>query len=478
MKKFRKGISILVALAMLVTICAVDSPKVSQAGVKVVVGKKLKVEISDTDTIVVKGKAKAKSSNSKIAKVDKITKFGKNSNVHIKGLKVGKTTVKVKVGKKSKKIKVTVYPKTVSGVRAQKNSETAATISWKKSKGASGYRIYRSNSENGGFKKIASKKGAKKTSFYNSGLQKGRFYYYKIQAYGKKGIKSEDLSSAVSVRTWKQIWSDEFNGNKVDDSKWQYDTGGGGWGNRELQIYRPENNIVKDGKLLIKTEFLYDPDAEKCVDKIVEKYIDEHGKEQKKEYDTYFSGRMNTKGKFYFKYGRLEFRAKQAKGVGTWTAGWALGKDKVWPNCGEIDVFETTSAKAKTTIPQSLHCKKFNGMAGSSANKHFDSTVPTATSQYHTYGVIWTDHDITFTIDGAATGNYNPDTFAVSGKGVDDLTVWPYCQPFYLIVNCAIGGVLGGVVTPEYWEKEGGLDKYGYQKYVDYLYYDWIRVYQ
>ena len=458
MKTFRKGISILVALAMIVTICAVDSPKISQAGVKVIVGKKLKVEITDTDTIVVKGKAKAKSSNKGIAKVDSIKRYDGNSNITINGMKVGKATIKVKVGTAKKKIKVTVFPKTVSGVKAAKNSETSATISWKKSKGATGYTVYRSNSSNGGYKKVAKRKGAKKTSFTNNNLAKGQFYYYKIKAYGKKGIKSEEYSKSVSVRTWKQIWSDEFEGNKVDESKWNYDTGGGGWGNRELQVYRSENNIVKDGKLIIKNEFKYDEDAEQCVP------------------DSYFSGRMNTKGKFYFKYGKLEFRVKQAKGVGTWTAGWALGKDKVWPNCGEIDVFETTSSKTKTTIPQSLHCKKFNGMAGSSANKHFDSTVNTATTAYHTYGVIWTDHDITFTIDGAATGTYDPDTFVVDGKGTDDLTVWPYCQPFYLIVNCAIGGVLGGNVTPEYWTKVGQEGDIGL--YEDYLYYEWIRVYQ
>lgn len=455
MKKFRKGISILVALAMLVTICAVDSPRISQAGVKVIVGKKLNVEITDTETIVVKGKAKAKSSSKKIAKIDGIDQVDGHSNIHVKGLKVGKTKVKVKVGKKSKKIKVTVYPKTVSGVTAAKNNETSATISWSKSKGATGYRVYRSNNKTQGYKQVAQ---GKKTSFRNNGLAKGKFYYYKIQAYGKKGIRSEDYSNPVYVRTWKLHWADEFKGNKVNEKVWNYDEGGGGWGNRELQVYRPENNIVKNGKLIIKNEMQYDEDAEQCVK------------------DSYYSGRMNTKGKFDFKYGRLEFRVKQAKGVGTWTAGWALGKYKVWPNCGEIDVFETTSAEAKTTIPQSLHCKKFNGMAGSSANKHFDTTVTTATSAYHTYGVLWTDHDITFTIDGRATGNYDPNTYAVNGRGVDDLKIWPYCQPFYIIVNCAIGGVLGGAVNNKYWTKVKEVDGIGY--YEDYLYYEWIRVYQ
>ena len=454
---------------MVVTSCVAYAPAKTDAAVKVIVGKKLKVEISDTETIVVKGKAKAKSSKNSVATVSGVSRYQGNSNIHVKGIKVGKTKIKVKVGGSKKTIAVTVFPKTVSGQKAALRSSNSAKISWKKAKGASGYRVFRSNSESGKYKKVATVKGAKKTSYVNNNLPLGNYYYYKIQAYGKKGIKSEEMSKAVYVKTWKLVWSDEFNGNKVDESKWQYDTKGGGWGNRELQYYRPENNIVKDGKLAIKTELLYDPDAEKCVDKI---------EEDGKTIPTYYSGRMNTKGKYYFKYGKLEFRAKQAKGVGTWTAGWALGKDKVWPNCGEIDVFETTSAKAKTTIPQSLHMKKFNGMAGSSANKHFDSTVATATTAYHTYGVIWTDHDLTFTIDGAATGNYNPQDFVADGRGVDDQTVWPYCQPFYLIVNCAIGGVLGGTVTPEYWTPEGGLDKYGYQKYVDYLYFDWVRVSQ
>ena len=91
MKTIRKGISILVALAMIVTICAVESPKISQAGVKVIVGKKLNVEITDTDTIVVKGKAKAKSANKKIAKVDSIDRYEKNSNIHI--LKINVNTM-------------------------------------------------------------------------------------------------------------------------------------------------------------------------------------------------------------------------------------------------------------------------------------------------------------------------------------------------------------------------------------------------
>ena len=222
MKTIRKGISILVALAMIVTICAVESPKISQAGVKVIVGKKLNVEITDTDTIVVKGKAKAKSANKKIAKFDSIDKYEKNSNIHIKGMKVGKTTIKVKVGKSTKKIKVTVLPMTVSGVRVAKNSETSATVSWAKSKGATGYTVYRSERSNTGFKMLASPKG---TSYRDNTLKKGKHYYYKIQSYGKKRIKSEELSNSVYVRTWELKWREEFGGNAVNENVWNYDIG-------------------------------------------------------------------------------------------------------------------------------------------------------------------------------------------------------------------------------------------------------------
>ena len=36
---------------------------------------------------------------------------------------------------------------------------------------------------------------------------------------------------------YKLVWSDEFEGNSIDGSKWVYDLGGGGWGNNELECY-------------------------------------------------------------------------------------------------------------------------------------------------------------------------------------------------------------------------------------------------
>src|ERR1700689_30627 len=64
---------------------------------------------------------------------------------------------------------------------------------------------------------------------------------------------------------WKLCWSDEFNGDSIDKSKWTFDQGNGfgipgtniyvsGWGNDELEYYtsRPQNSYVKDGLLHIR----------------------------------------------------------------------------------------------------------------------------------------------------------------------------------------------------------------------------------
>lgn len=458
-KTMKKVIAVFVALAMVTTVVSV-SPTTSAFAkkIRIYTGTKMKINIGSKDLIVVKGRAKGKSSSKKTVKIVK-TKKGKKTKITIKGMKVGKAKIKVKVGKKSRKVKVTVYPKKVTGVRAGLTSTTSAKISWKKTKGASGYYVYR-KVNNGGWVKIATVKGAKKTSYINYNLGLGNYYYYKIKAYGKKKLKSQSYSATVSVKTWKLVWNDEFTGDKLDLTKWNNNgaTGAGGYGNKELQNYQMDYCKVENSNLVIMPEFKWDKSQNKCVP------------------DSYYSTKLWTKNQKYFRYGKIEFRAKMPKGAGTWAAGWALGQYRSWPSCGEIDVFETTSQLAKTRIPQSLHCKKFNGMPTSSGNKHWDSIIPTATTAYHTYAVIWTPTTISFAIDGKITGTYDPDMYVIDGRGIDDVTVWPYNQPFYLIVNCAIGGTLGGPVSPTYWHKvatSGNIETYR-----DYLYFDWVRVYQ
>ena len=114
------------------------------------------------------------------------------------------------------------------------------------------------------------------------------------------------------------MWFDEFNGNgTINTNNWNYETGGGGWGNQEVQNYTNSlNNIYKENGIL----------------KI--KVIKESN-------NTYTSARITTKNKFDFKYGRVDIRAKLPSLAGTWPALWMLGAniDSVsWPSCGEIDI--------------------------------------------------------------------------------------------------------------------------------------------
>ena len=122
------------------------------------------------------------------------------------------------------------------------------------------------------------------------------------------------------------VWSDEFNGTSIDETKWNFENGTGypvltDWGNGEVQYYsnRPENIQVSNGSLKINA--------------VQENF---GGK-------SYSSGRIRSKGNFDFKYGRIEARIKIPKGNGLWPAFWLLPTENVfgtWPYSGEIDIME------------------------------------------------------------------------------------------------------------------------------------------
>ena len=129
------------------------------------------------------------------------------------------------------------------------------------------------------------------------------------------------ISFGVHAQERKLVWSDEFNGDVLDLTSWNFELGDGcpdlcGWGNNERQVYTKENHRLEDGKLIITA---------------------------KKEGDRYTSTRITTQGKHEFQYGRMEARAKVALGQGIWPAFWMLGsdiKEVGWPACGEIDILE------------------------------------------------------------------------------------------------------------------------------------------
>lgn len=452
MKGFKKLTSIAVAITMVVTICAVNPSANAQAAVKFRYGKKLDINIGGSDVIVVKGKAVYTSSNKKIATV--------NSKGKVKAKKAGVCNIIVKVGNSKAKATVNVRPKKVTIKSAALTSTYAnsAKVKWKKVTGASGYYVYYSANKKSGYKKV-NVKGGSKTSVTIKNLTLGKTYYFKIKSYaksGKKAVTSKDYSKVMSVKTWKLAWAEEFNGNALDMNTWTYEvgTGNNGWGNQEYQYYTAGDNIkFENGSLVIIPRMVINKNTGKT---------------------SFTSTRIKTKGKKEFKYGKIEIRAKATKAQGTWSAGWMLGNgtgdNRGWPYDGEIDIMEAMNGG----VPQTIHCEYFNNQSWSHGNKNYSTGLTQAkcAEAYHTYGIIWTDRYIQFTVDGVNKGLYDPSQY--------DQRIWNQCwafdHPFFFILNCAIGGNAAGNVSANGWTLKSNQNNI--QTYEDYYYIDYIRVFQ
>ena len=236
---------------------------------------------------------------------------------------------------------------------------------------------------------------------------------------------------------WKMVWSDEFNNKGLpDSSKWNYDVGGHGWGNNELQYYtsgRLTNARTKKGKLIVEA----------------------HKKnwEGKK----YTSARLVSKGKGDWKYGRIEIKAKLPKGRGTWPAIWMLASTTPlkWPDDGEIDIMEHVGFN-HGNIHASVHCKKYYHVIGT--QKTDTIKVPDCSSAFHVYSLEWDAESISVFVD-----NKKYFTFKNEHTGYE---AWPFDQPFHLLLNIAVGGN---------WGAQKGVDENIWPQRMEV---DYVRVYQ
>ena len=255
----------------------------------------------------------------------------------------------------------------------------------------------------------------------------------------------ESVTALVAVaHQWGEyslVWSDEFNGSKLDESVWNYNTGGGGWGNNELQYYtnRPENIRLVNGCLEIEA------------------------RKEKYENREYTSARIYSKGKKSFLYGKMEARIKFPGGVGTWPAFWMMGESGGWPACGEIDIIEHIGSQ-DTRASFAVHTPEKNGSNGRNwhATHFFDYPL---SNDFHVYGVEWCQEEengkdcIHFLVDGEIYAT-------VWETKIGDHDSWPFYKPHYFILNLAIGGNMGGKVDDSIFNQQR------------IMYVDWVRVYQ
>ena len=224
---------------------------------------------------------------------------------------------------------------------------------------------------------------------------------------------------------WQLVWSDEFDGDVVDDQKWNKLLWRPGWVNNELQAYTAETNniFIENGNLVLQA--LYQPGYTGT---------DYQGNG----YTTnYTSGRLNTAGKDERTYGRFETRAKLPKGIGSWPAIWMLGSSIStigWPACGEIDIMEHVGFD-EGIIHASIHTTDYNHNLGT--QKSGSITIPTVTDSFHVYTLEWTPNYLNFMVDDT------PYHF-VYNDSEDDPNKWPFDENAYIILNVAVGGDWGG----------------------------------
>lgn len=210
------------------------------------------------------------------------------------------------------------------------------------------------------------------------------------------------------------VWSDEFEAGALDQSKWTYELGGWGWGNNELQAYTNsnENAFLTGGNLVIEA------------------------KKQQSGNNPYTSARLITKGKQSFTFGRIDVRAKLPKGKGVWPAIWMLGSniDQVnWPVCGEIDIMELRGSQPNKVL-STMH------FGNSAADHRYKSSADqvlasgTYADDFHIFSVVRSQDQIRFFLDGKQYYTFTP----------ADASPYPFNNPFFMILNLAIGGNFDG----------------------------------
>ncbi|MFY0672057.1 MAG: family 16 glycosylhydrolase [Bacteroidia bacterium] len=229
----------------------------------------------------------------------------------------------------------------------------------------------------------------------------------------------KNMTQNMSGDDWDLVWSDEFNeGTSVDTTKWTYDFGDWGWGNRELQYYtKGENATIEDGNLVIEA--------------------------RKQDDGSWTSTRLTTREKTSFTYGRIEFRAKVPVEKGNWSAGWTLGDSYIdelsWPYCGEIDIMESVGYEINDETGAgkahaSIHVPAYYFKLGNQPTSIID--VANMKDEYHTYRIDWSREKIIAYVDDEPYFEFS-DTSSSN--------TWPFNEPQDIILNLAMGGGWGGL---------------------------------
>jgi len=231
-------------------------------------------------------------------------------------------------------------------------------------------------------------------------------------------VPAEVKTQTPDIEGYNLLWADEFDGDAMDESKWNYEPHEPGWVNNELQEYTTstDNVFVRDGKLVLKAI-----------------------KSEKNGKDYYTSGKVTGQNKTDFLYGKVVVSAKVPEGQGLWPAIWMMPKDESyygqWPKCGEIDIMESLGHQTNISY-STIHYGEPHGEQQGSIER---SGADSFSAKFHEYSVEWEPGEMRFYTDGELVLTCNDWFTAVQGED-DKPYPAPFDQPFFVQLNLAVGG--------------------------------------
>ncbi len=245
------------------------------------------------------------------------------------------------------------------------------------------------------------------------------------QTFAEGALDAAQQTGKLNYDGYKKVWSDEFNGDSLNRADWNVEIHEKGWVNNELQEYvdSAENIQVKDGKLIINPV----------------KKVTDGDTSSTKEAASYTSGRVSTQNKQTFTYGRFECRAKVPKGQGYLPAFWLMANDEnvygQWPRCGEIDCMEVMGQETNKAYG-TLH---YGNPHSQSQGTYTITDGADISDDFHIYTCDWEPGKITWYVDGVKYHEESEWHSTTVGQGTLAYPA-PFDQPFYIILNLAVGG--------------------------------------